>query len=90
MLTELVYGFQVVVDQNVLIKASPDLTMAEATSIADNTLQYTVRSTLWALRAPEILMVCNGMSSSVRNQMHVSPYTMLHALDIPLQSALYE
>ena len=49
-----------VIDQNVLIKASAELTMTEASSIADNTLEYTVRSLLWALRAPEILKANSG------------------------------
>lgn len=31
--------------------------MPEASRIADNTLEFTVRSMLWALRAPEILKV---------------------------------
>ena len=54
------FFLQVVIDQNVLIKASAELTMTEASSIADNTLEYTVRSLLWALRAPEILKANNG------------------------------
>lgn len=51
---------QVVVDQDVLTKASAELTIAEASAIADKTLQFTVRFILWALRAPEILLVSNG------------------------------
>ena len=54
------FFLQVVIDQNVLIKASAELTMTEASSIADNTLEYTVRSLLWALHAPEILKANNG------------------------------
>jgi len=34
--------------------------MTEASNIADNTLEYTVRSLLWALRAPEILKAASG------------------------------
>ena len=41
---------QVVVEQGVLTKASAELTMAQASAIADNTLEHTVRATLWALR----------------------------------------
>ncbi|KAG2484764.1 hypothetical protein HYH03_016418 [Edaphochlamys debaryana] len=50
----------VVISQGVLTRASAELTMAQAQAIADNTLVYTVQSTLWALRAPEILKVANG------------------------------
>ncbi|GAX83431.1 hypothetical protein CEUSTIGMA_g10856.t1 [Chlamydomonas eustigma] len=57
---EEVASLVVVIDQNVLTRASSDLTMSEASSIADNTLEYTVRSLLWALRAPEILKVTHG------------------------------
>lgn len=51
---------QVVVDQDVLLKASAELTFAEASSIAENTLQYSVRSILWALQAPELLKASDG------------------------------
>lgn len=62
---------QVVVDQDVLTKASAELTIPEAGAIAENTLQYSVRSMLWALQAPEILkasdgaLLCCAVSSSV-------------------------
>ena len=51
---------QVTIDQNVLVRASSELTMPEASRIADNTLEYTVKTMLWALRAPEILKVAQG------------------------------
>lgn len=51
---------QVVVDQDMLTKASAELTIPEAGAIAENTLQYSVRSLLWALQAPEILKASNG------------------------------
>mmetsp|Transcript_6724 Transcript_6724/g.14841 ORF Transcript_6724/g.14841 Transcript_6724/m.14841 type:complete len:727 (-) Transcript_6724:464-2644(-) len=57
---EHVASFVVVIDQGVLTRASSELTIPEASAIADNTLEYTVRSVLWALRAPEILKVTNG------------------------------
>eukprot|EP00955_Chlamydomonas_euryale_P113552 366226-Chlamydomonas_euryale.AAC.11 len=47
---------QVVIDQNVLTRAA-ELTMPEASAIADNTLEATVRSLLSALHAPQILKV---------------------------------
>ncbi|GIL57651.1 hypothetical protein Vafri_12844, partial [Volvox africanus] len=47
----------VVIAQGVLTRASADMTMSQAEAIADNTLVYTVQSTLWALRAPEVLKV---------------------------------
>ncbi|KAG2454551.1 hypothetical protein HYH02_000396 [Chlamydomonas schloesseri] len=50
----------VVIAQGVLTRASAELTMGQAQAIADNTLVYTVQSTLWALRAPEILKVSHG------------------------------
>ncbi|GIL90961.1 hypothetical protein Vretimale_17091 [Volvox reticuliferus] len=50
----------VVIAQGVLTRASADLTMSQAEAIADNTLVYTVQSTLWALRAPEVLKVSHG------------------------------
>ncbi len=53
-----------VIDQNVLTRASSELTMTEASAIADNTLEYTVKSLLWALRAPEILKATNGEQQS--------------------------
>ncbi|GLC61462.1 hypothetical protein PLESTB_001758900 [Pleodorina starrii] len=50
----------VVIAQGVLTRASAELTMGQAQAIADNTLVYTVQSTLWALRAPEVLKVSHG------------------------------
>ncbi|KXZ44556.1 hypothetical protein GPECTOR_65g174 [Gonium pectorale] len=50
----------VVISQGVLTRASAELTMGQAQAIADNTLVYTVQSTLWALRAPEVLKVSHG------------------------------
>lgn len=41
---------QVVISQGVLTRASAELTMSQAEAIADNTLVYTVQSTMWALR----------------------------------------
>ncbi|GLC74102.1 hypothetical protein PLESTF_001460000 [Pleodorina starrii] len=41
---------EVVIAQGVLTRASAELTMGQAQAIADNTLVYTVQSTLWALR----------------------------------------
>ncbi len=41
-----------------LTRASAELTMPQAEAIADNTLVYTVQSTMWALRcATHVLMV---------------------------------
>jgi hypothetical protein len=53
------------VDQNVLTRASSELTMHEASAIADNTLEYTVRSLLSALKTPEVLKVTRGEFSVV-------------------------
>ncbi len=50
----------VVVNQGILQQASRDLTIAQASTIADNTLEYTIRAILWALRAPEILVTTQG------------------------------
>lgn len=43
-----------------LTKASSEVTMLEASAIADVTLEATVRSILWALKAPELLKVTDG------------------------------
>ena len=43
-----------------LMRASAELTMTEASSISDTTLEYTVKSIMWALRAPEVLKVTHG------------------------------
>lgn len=59
-------------DQDVLTKASAELTMPEACAIADKTLQYTVRSILWALKAPEILKVSHGELQPTVHLMHQS------------------
>ncbi len=50
----------VVVNQGILQQASKELTIAQASTIADNTLEYTIRAILWALRAPEILVGAQG------------------------------
>lgn len=49
--------------QDVLAKVSGGaaMTIAEATMIADNALEHTVRSLLAALQAPEILKSTQGM-----------------------------
>lgn len=46
--------------QDILTKASTDLTIADASGIADNTLEFTIRAILWALRAPEVLRANRG------------------------------
>lgn len=51
---------QVVVAQGVLQRASAELTIKDASAIADNTLEYSVRSVLWALDAPELLCASEG------------------------------
>ena len=66
------------IDQNVLIKASAELTMNEASSIADNTLEYTVRSLLWALRAPEILKANDGEGCGPEMGQGVAGWGVLH------------
>lgn len=52
----------VVVEQDVLSKAvgGSTMTVAEATNIADNALEHTVRTILAALQAPEILKSTSG------------------------------
>jgi hypothetical protein len=50
----------VVVNQGILPQASKELTIAQASTIADNTLEYTIRAILWSLRAPEILVGAQG------------------------------
>ncbi len=51
---------QVVVAQGVLQRASAELTIKDASAIADNTLECSVRSVLWALGAPELLRASQG------------------------------
>jgi hypothetical protein len=51
---------QVVVAQGVLQRASAELTIKDASAIADNTLEFSVRSVLWALGAPELLRASQG------------------------------
>lgn len=46
--------------------------MTEASNIADNTLEHTVRSLLWALRAPEILKAASGERRAAAS--YVCPY----------------
>ena len=60
-----------VVDQDVLTKASAELTIPEAAAIAENTLQYSVRSMLWALQAPEILKASNGEDQTSLQPTHM-------------------
>ncbi|GBF92940.1 hypothetical protein Rsub_05776 [Raphidocelis subcapitata] len=50
----------VVVAQGVLQRASAELTIQQASAIADNTLEFSVRSALWALGAPEVLRASQG------------------------------
>jgi hypothetical protein len=50
----------VVVSQGVLQRASAELTIQEASAIADNTLEFSARSVLWALGAPEVLRASQG------------------------------
>ena len=64
---------QVVIDQNVLTRASSELKMSEASAIADNTLEYTVRSLMWALHAPEVLKVTRGEGCWVVRLSRVAP-----------------
>lgn len=54
----------VVVNQGILQQASRDLTIAQASTIADNTLEYTIRACLWALNAPEILVATQGKAAA--------------------------
>lgn len=49
-----------VVRSDTLLKSSADLTMDAARSIAETTLEFMVRSILWALQAPEMLKVSRG------------------------------
>lgn len=46
--------------QGVLQRASAELTIKDASAIADNTLEYSVRCVLWALGAPELLIASQG------------------------------
>ena len=50
----------VVVAQGVLQRASAELTIKDASAIADNTLEYSVRCVLWALGAPELLIASHA------------------------------
>lgn len=47
--------------------------MSEASAIADNTLEYTVRSLMWALHAPEVLKVTRGEGCWVVRLSRVAP-----------------
>ena len=53
---------QVVVDQGVLTRAASDLTVSGASSIADNTLEYSMRCVMWALHSHELMHVADGQS----------------------------
>jgi hypothetical protein len=55
-----VVAVQVVVPQGVLTRASAELTINEASAIADNTLEVSCRSILWALNVPEVLRASAG------------------------------
>jgi hypothetical protein len=55
---------QVVVPQGVLTRASAELTINEASAIADNTLEVSCRSILWALNVPEVLRASAGAADS--------------------------
>lgn len=46
--------------QGVLTRASADLTINEASAIADNTLEVSCRAVLWAVGAPEVLLASGG------------------------------
>jgi hypothetical protein len=50
----------VVVNQGILQQASKELTISQASTIADNTLEYTIRAILWSLKAPEVLVGAQG------------------------------
>lgn len=60
-------GMQVVVPQGVLTRASAELTINEASAIADNTLEVSCRAILWALGAPEMLRASAGRGSPTIN-----------------------
>jgi hypothetical protein len=51
---------QVVVPQGVLTRASAELTINQASAIADNTLEVSCRAILWALNVPEVLRASAG------------------------------
>jgi hypothetical protein len=55
---------QVVVPQGVLTRASAELTINEASAIADNTLEVSCRAILWALNVPEVLRASAGEAHS--------------------------
>jgi hypothetical protein len=50
----------VVVPQAVLVRASSELTVKDASAIADTTLEFSMRAILWALGAPELLIAAAG------------------------------
>ncbi|MEW5307186.1 MAG: hypothetical protein WDW36_009594 [Sanguina aurantia] len=82
----------VVIEQDVLTKASSEVTMLEASAIADVTLEATVRSILWALKAPELLKVTDGVfvwhGRGLRSVKRAMSQPMMDLLSCPGQGAL--
>lgn len=58
-----------VVPQGVLTRASAELTINEASAIADNTLEVSCRSILWALNVPEVLRASAGKHKTAAGAM---------------------